>query len=308
MYGILQDMQQLVWVSRSGEVEGTIGQPQVSIWEPSVSPDGSRVAVQGHERDSNDIWIHDVARGSKTRLTLDPALDDEPAWSPSGDRIAFTSTRLDGSWDVLVRSSDGSVESLVTGPSQEHAPNWSRDGRYLAYHSQAAEGGSRDIWYLDLSQGGEPTPFLQSDFEELVPQISPDARFLAYQSDEQGRFEVFVRDFPSGENRQVVSTAGGMHPRWSPTGDELFYLEGSTVRVVGVETGAVLTFGRPDALFNGEELGLQFYPLPMPDFPNYNVDNDGQRFVAVQALSGRDGNESQIVVVQNWYEEFRAEN
>ena len=219
VYVVFEDKQRLVWVNRRGEVEGTIGQPQTRVWEPTLSLDGERVIVQGHdEPDSNDIYVHDVSRGTKTRLTFDPAIDDEPVWSPTGDRIAFTSIRLDGSHDIFVKASDGSGEAqaLVTGPSQEHAPNWSRDGRYLTHHSQSQEGGSRDVYYLDLSLDDEPTPFLETAFEELVPQMSPDSEHLVYQSNEEGRWEVFVVGFPNGEGKQKVSVNGGMHPRWSP--------------------------------------------------------------------------------------------
>ena len=130
VYEINDDAEQrLVWVNRRGEVEGTIGQPQGRIWEPTLSPDGSQVVVQGQEQDSVNIWSHDVARGTKSRLTLDPGIyDEEPVWAPGGEQIAFTSRRLDGSLDIFTKrlDQDGSIEPLVTGPSDEHAPNWSR--------------------------------------------------------------------------------------------------------------------------------------------------------------------------------------
>ncbi|MDA2931187.1 hypothetical protein MYX84_14795 [Acidobacteria bacterium AH-259-O06] len=258
--------------------------------------------------DAVDIWIHDVARGSKTRVTQDLAEDDEPVWSPSGDQIAFTSTR-DSSYDIFLVASDGSgVEPLVTGPSHERAPNWSRDGRYLAYHSVDSETGSRDLWYLDLSQEADPVSFLQTGFEECVPQISPDSQFLAYQSNEQGRWDIFVSRFPSGEDKRHVSVNGGMHPRWSLRGDELFYLEGDTLMVVAVETDPSLSLGDPEVLFSARPIGLQLLPAGEPDFPNYNVDNEGQRFVAVQVAPSERGTDSHFVVVQNWSEEFRPEN
>ena len=310
VYAVFDDFQQLVWVSRSGEIEGTIGQPQGRIWEPALSADGLRVAVQGHEPGSIDIYIHDVERGTKTRLTFDPALDDEPTWAPDGDRIAFTSIRIDGSHDILIKAVDGTGDAtpLVTGPSLDHAPNWSRDGQLLAYHSQAPDGGSRDLWYVDFSQQAEPVAFLQTPFEELVPQISPNSRYLAYQSNEQGRWDVFVVGFPNGEEKQQVSVNGGIAPRWSPQGDELFYLDGDTVTAVAVKMEDGLTLGDPQPLFAGRPKGLLLNPSERPDFPNYNVGNDGERFIAVQVVPSERGRKSRLVVVQNWFEEFRPAN
>ena len=165
--------------------------------------------------------------------------------------------------------------------------------------------GNRDIWYLDLSAEAEPTPLLQTDFDELVPQISPDSRYLAYQSNELGQWEVFVSRFPSGEDKQVVSINGGMHPRWSAQGNELFYLEGSTLMAVAVETNPDLRMGQPTNLFDGQRIGLN---QGLPDYPNYNVGLDGQRFVAVQFVPSETERASRIVSVQNWFEEFRLEN
>ena len=150
--------------------------------------------------------------------------------------------------------------------------------------------------------------FLETAFEELVPQMSPDSQHLAYQSNEEGRWEVFVIGFPNAEGKQKVSLSGGIHPRWSPQGDELFYIEGDTLMAVSVETVPSLRLGDAQPLFSGEPIGLQFNPANRPDFPNYNVGLDGQRFVAVQVAPGESGRATSIVVVQNWFEEFRPEN
>ena len=311
VYGVMDDTHRLVWVNRSGEVEETIGQPQGRIWEPTLSPDGSQVAVQGQEQGSINIWSHDVARSTKRRLTLDPRfLDDEPTWAPGGGQFAFTSTRLGGSTDIFTKQLDqiGRVEPLVTSPSSdEHAPNWSRDGKYLAYHSVDLATGSRDMWYLDLSTQADPLPLLQTGFDEVVPQISPDSRYLAFQSNELGRWEVFVSRFPTGEDKQPVSVDGGLHPRWSARGDELFYLEGNTLMAVTIETDPDLRMGQPTRLFSGEPNRLQLLQS-QTDYPNYNVDNEGQRFIAVQVAPSESGRASAIVAVQNWFEEFRPEN
>ena len=277
-----------------------------------LSPDGSQVAVQGQEQGSVNIWSHDVARSTKRRLTLNPEVfDDEPTWAPGGDQIAFTSRRLGGSQDIFTKQLDqiGQVEPLVTSPSHEYAPNWSRNGKYLAYHSVDLATGDRDMWYLDLSAEAEPIPLLQTAFDELVPQISPDSRYLAFQSNELGRWEVFVSRFPTGEEKQPVSVDGGIHPRWSARGDELFYLEGNTVMAVDIETDTGLRMGQPTRLFSGEPNRLQLTAdQGTTDYPNYNVDNEGERFIAVQNLPSESGGKSRFIVVQNWFEEFRSEN
>ena len=118
----------------------------------------------------------------------------------------------------------------------------------------------------------------------------------------------FVRRFPSAEGKQLVSVNGGIHPRWSPQGDELFYIENDTVMVVSVEADPALRLGDPAPLFRGTPLGLILNPTDRPDFPTYNVGQDGRRFVAVQAAPSDSGRESRAVVVQNWFEEFRGEN
>ena len=308
VYAVFPDTQQLTWVTRSGEIDGILGQPQGRIWEPSVSPDGRYVVAQGHERGSLDIWRYDVARGTRDRLTLDRGAEDEPVWSPAGDRIAFTSAR-NGTLDIFLKdlAQRGEVEPLVVGPSRDHAPNWSADGRYIAYHTLDADTRNRDLWYVDLDGDRQPIPFLRTDFDELLPQFSPNGEYLAYQSNEQGRWEVFVTRFPSGEGTEPVSANGGVHLRWSPRGDEIFYLEGDTLMAVSVETEPRLRLGEPEPLFDVAELGAYMSPARNVDYPNYNVDVDGQRFIMVRPVESED-TRSQIVFVENWVAQFSPEN
>ena len=221
--------------------------------------------------------------------------------------MAFTSTRISNAWDLFVITLDtGHVDALVTGPLQTHAPNWSRDGRYIAYHTIDPQTADRNIGYLDLSEeDAQPQSYFPTTYQELLPQISPGGRYLAYQSNEHGRWDVIVRRFPSGERKEVVSVNGGMHPRWSRSGDELFYLEGPTLMAVSVRTEPALDLGMPERLLDLSPIGFTALPIGMPDFPNYNVDNDGEHFIAVQVIPGESGRDSRLVVVQNWWEQFR---
>ena len=242
---------QLIWRDRAGRKLETIGQPQERIQMPDLSADAGRVTVQAWEDNNQnpDIWVHDVARGFKSRITFHPALDERPVWGPNGDKITFSSFR-NGNSDIFVKSADGTgdAEELLATPSFEAPFDWSPDGKYLIYDKaggwpnrsaaltrsrEERRGSSRmNIWYLRPKEGAggyEEVPFVNTAFDELAPDLSPDGRFLAYESDESGRYEVYVRPFPEGGGREQVSTKGGRQPRWRGDGKELFYGEGDTL-------------------------------------------------------------------------------
>ena len=292
---------QLVWRDREGGRIGAIGQPQQGLRYPSLSPDGRYIAPRGHEKGipESDIWIFDLARSIRTRLTFDPDHDSRPIWSSAGNEIAFASFR-EGNYDIFVRpaAGGGAATALTAGELWEGPGDWSSDGRFLVYDIEHPERGF-DIWYLrrkDDGQGFDEVPFLQTSFHEWNPKLSPDGRFVAYQSDESGRFEVYVRLFPEGEGKWPVSRSGGQNPRWSRDGKELFYVEGDTLVAVAVETTPAFSAGEASRLFS--EL-----PLQRGRYPNYDVSPDGQRFVTVENVENVT---PAIHVVQNWFEEFRS--
>ena len=226
-------LRQLVWVDRDGQVLGHIGQPQHGIADIALSRDGSRVGVSALEDGNADIWIHDVERGTKTRLTTHPDFDFEPTFSPAGDEVAFASNR-NGTTDIIIKAADGSgqIRSLATGgESSEGVPNWSRDGKYIVFFVDGA-GAYFDLGYLSLAENARTAFLLQTPSHENEPSISPDGRYVAYTSNESGRYEVYVNPFPEGDGRWVVSVNGGMHPKWNGRGDELFYKEGDALMVV----------------------------------------------------------------------------
>ena len=193
---------QLVWRDRSGrKLEQVIGQPQPFIDHVALSPDERRVAVG-----SGQIYIHEVGRPLKMRLTFDSARTRRPIWSPGGDRIAYN-TRPG---DVFVKPADGTGEAtaLMATAAIEGVSDWSRDGQYILYHSRDDETTPVDIWYLKRkgdSGGWEPHPFLQTGSNERIGRFSPNGRFVAYLSDETGRPEVYVQEFPAGGGKRQVS-------------------------------------------------------------------------------------------------------
>ena len=295
--------QQLVWLDRHGEKTGEIGQAQETIGSPALSPDGRLVAITASENSNRDVWVHDITRGVRTRLTSAPERDLRPVWSPAGDEVAFTSNRA-GNTDILRRQADGSGEEkvLAATPSSELLSDWSRDGKYLLYQMEGPETGF-DLWYLERNEDGsgwEPHPFLQTPAFEVVPRLSPDGRYVAYVSNESGQNEVYVQPFPAGGRKVTVSSDGGTKVRWSRDGKELFYVEGETLVAVSVSSGSSFSVGSATRLF--EHPGLR----PGNNYAPYDVSADGQRFILAEpAGEGPEAPEPSIRVVQNWFEEFR---
>jgi Tol biopolymer transport system component len=241
---------QLTWVDRSGKVVGTVGSPDVnSLRDPRVAPDGRRVAAIRTVAGNSDIWVFEGARTS--RLTFDDALDQMPTWSADGSRMAFSSTRSESVQADLYQTSPGAADDrLLFASAQTKTPNaWSPDGRLL-FHSTDPET-ANDLWILPPA--GSPAVFLKTPFREAHGVFSPDGRWVAYTSDQSGRSEVYVRSLsPADRGREwQVSTAGGMHPTWSPNGREIFFLS-PTAEMMAVPiavTGSAVVPGTPVRLF-----------------------------------------------------------
>jgi Tol biopolymer transport system component len=299
------ELVQLVWRDRQGNKLGAIGQPQeFRIFNATLSPDGRHIAVAGEEDGNQDIWIHEVDRPVKTRITTHEARDLWPVWSPNGETIVFASGRTGGR-DLYLKSADGTGEAvpLVSTPDfGEYVVDWPRDGILLFHRMLRAPGGEQtgDIFYLkekEDSSGYDEVPFLQTQSREMLPQLSPNGRFLVYVSNESGRNEVYIQSFPEGGGREQVSVDGGLGPRWRGDGKEIFYVENSeTLMAVRVSTSPTLTLAAPERLFSSQGLrGLLHYDLTA----------DGERFVLPEKLGGEAERSPFIRVVQNWYEEFR---
>jgi Tol biopolymer transport system component len=281
----------LVLLDRKGLTVATIGDEQEEQSFPSLSPDGSRVAVRAAERGNGDIWIHEMDSGIKRRVTFEETQENDPAWSPSGEDLFYAHQPSDTRIPVIMATStDGSGRSREITPGV--TPSLSRDGRFIVY-SAPDEQLDRDIWYLDLKEGAEPVELLEID-GDFRPRFSPDSRYVVFCSSVSGRDEIYITRFPEGQGRWQVSTAGGTHPIWSRDGRRIFYLQGEDLMEVTLASGATPSPGQPRRLFRWESATR-----------GYDVTADGSRFVMVQETDPKAPG-SQIVVVQNWAAEYAA--
>jgi Tol biopolymer transport system component len=281
VYGLRRpDPQQLVWVDRAGKTLGAIGEPiRSTLWNPAVSPDGRRVAAN---IDWERISVWDTERGVETRVTGESERPGFASWVPGGDEIAYM--LLGGGEGLRVRRADGSGEPrvLLKRPSVA-GPSYSRDGAFVAFWVVDPETG-RDLWAMATKKPDEPFLLLRTKANEALPEISPDGKFVAYQSDASGRWEVYVQPFPAGEGRWQVSAGGGRHPLWNPQGGELFYVSGNDLMVVEIAGKPAFRVGTPHRLFGGGDVGTS---LSLPRYLErfYDVAPDGRRFAVVRGVA-----------------------
>jgi serine/threonine protein kinase/Tol biopolymer transport system component len=300
---------QLAWFERSGQQTAVLGAP-ADYGDVMVSPDGTRAAVSVVDSASGsaDLWIFDVARGSRERVTLDPGSDFAPIWSRATGREIIHSAQRGGSIQLYRRPAGvGQEELLYEDDLGKFASDWSTDGRFLVYIAGGGIIRRSDLWVLGID-GSEPArPFIDTPFPESHAQFSPDGRWLAYMSIETGAFEVYVTPFPGpgpGERRQV-STVGGGWPRWRRDGRELFYLAADPeVTSETPDRYRVLTAVTVDGdsssfqILSEERLFVtQLRPIGRLDAFPYDVSADGQRFLLNTSLPSES---APITLVVNW--------
>ena len=299
---------QLTWVNRSGQALGPLGAPdENNLNIPSVSPDGQRVAVTRTVQGNRDLWLLDGPRTN--RFTFDAAADTLAIWSSDGTRIAFDSNRT-GTRDLYVKaaSGTGAEEVLVTSPQSKMASDWSADGRFLLYISIDPQT-RPDLWVLPLEGDRSPVVFLKTPFAEINGTFSPDGRWVAYESNESGREEIYIRPFAgaaaSGAGAAAggqwqVSTAGGAFPRWRRDGRELYYLapNGTMMAAPIAVTGTTFAPGAPGALFPTRMFGGG---VDAAQGRQYDVTRDG-RFLINTVL---DEATAPITLLMNWNPEAK---
>ncbi len=294
----------LVWVDRHGKETPIAASPK-DYRNPKISPDGNKMAVAFNAGGKSDIWIWDFLRENMTRLTLNEPREF-PLWTLDGKRVAFSGGATLN--EIYWKSADGTgeEEKLGSAPSLSVIPSsWARDGKTLVAgtYDIGGAGVNLDIGLITPESKGEWKPLLKESYIEAWAEISPDGRWMAYQSDVSGKPEVYVRPFPDvNKGKSTVSTTSGTFPLWSPDGRELFYRNGDAVMAVKVETDPAFKPGKPEVLFQGKYVQLT-------NRATWAIGRDGRFLMmkAVESAGKAPAAESprKIHVVLNWLEELK---
>jgi Tol biopolymer transport system component len=282
----------LAWLTRDGRREQLALEPQ-NYGYARVSPDGSRIAVERTTRGNRDIWIVDLARMSQTQLTDGPTEDMVPVWSADGTRVFFGSRRL-GNFDVYSQAADGASPARVefAAPEFQVPSAVSPDRKQLIVLDRF-----RDLFLLDFARPDRLQPLLQSPFDERLGEVSPDGRWMAYESDESGKqFEVILRSFPNvHDRRDVISVGGGRYPRWGPKeSNELYYVRADgAMMAASTRLSPSFKLGSSKKLFDWRKPVLAVSARP------YDVAPDG-RFLVTEAAEPISDRQTEVSVILNW--------
>jgi eukaryotic-like serine/threonine-protein kinase len=286
---------QLTWFDSSGRRLSTLGEKS-EAYSPQLSPDGRRALVILGDP-NNDIWVYELDRGVRTRLTTAAQVTVSPLWSPDGSEIIFCAQNLtveSAEFQLSTMASDGAGGRKIIYRSKERVEptDWSRDGRYVLF--DRGNIGAQDVWATPLADPNKAFPFVQSQFPERAGQFSADGRWVAYQSLQTGRNEIYVTPFPGGGARSQVSADGGTQARWSADGHELYFVSPGDDLMVAAVDGSGSRFEVKDVrplfrvnLFRGPRVGLH----------SYAVSPDGKRFLINDA--GEAG-VPRVTLVTNW--------
>ena len=296
--GIVYPMAQLIWFDHEGKQLGSVGTAG-HYTTPRFSPDQHRFAVgrMDPRTAAKVIWLVEVTNGQSSRFTFDPSSADFPVWSPDGSRIVFATAR-DGPFNLYQKNVNGGTEEPILKSDDFKLPtDWSPDGRFVLFHSMSVRttNPNWDLWILPLNGDSKPYPLTQTPFNENFGRFSPDGRWIAYASDESGRYEIYVESFAreSSEARRKwqISTNGGVAPKWRHDGKELFYagLDRKLMAVKVKTSSTTVLAGIPEALFE-----------PPGDF---DVAADGKRCLVTIKVA--EELPSPITVVLNWTASLR---
>jgi serine/threonine-protein kinase len=305
----------LVMTDRDGQTVPLAG-GRGAYQHPRLSPDGRQVALAIEGDSGSDIWILDLQRGTRTRLTSDGA-SAFPIWTPDGRSVTYHSS-ASSPWTLFARAADASSPArpllslarpdagapamatllpgtlpTLSGTNPQFPMSWSGDGRALAF-TERKPSAERDIWVVE--EGSNPTPFLVTPFDESAPAFSPDGKMLAYVSDESGRPEVYVQPYPGPGGRWLISTAGGTDPLWSGDGRELLYRSGDDIMSVAMKTAPAVSAGTPVRVFEARY-------QESPTARNFDIAADGRRLVMVRG--DQSGAPLQFNAVFNWLTEIQ---
>ena len=286
---------ELAWVQRNGVARSVDSTFHVTVGFPALSPDGSRVAVMT----DGAIWVKTLDRGPALNLTLRGGM--YPAWTPDGRSVSYTVVDSSSGLHLQLKPADGSAQAtpLLANVPDIFEALWSADSRWQVLRRMARTTGAGSIFAVRPGMDSVPVPLLAGKSNQVQPALSPDGRWLAYASDETGRFEVYVVPFPNTTAaRWVVSKGGGNEPAWSPRGDELFYRDGNDNMVSAViQPGRSFVTGHTTVLFSADDYNRSEWRR------QYEVAHDGQSFLMMRQLPG--GPSSKVVLVKNWLADLR---
>jgi serine/threonine-protein kinase len=299
--GMAETPRSLVWVDRLGN-EMPTGAPPRPYFLPALSPDGTRIAVFANDPEG-DLWLWDHGRTTLTRLTSVPGRDVLQVWTPDGRRVIFSSER-GGGRNLFWQDADGigAAERLLESLNTQYPMAVTPDGRQLIFTEETAQT-DIDLMMLELDGTRRVAPLLRTRFSERNGAISPDGRWLAYEANDSGHYEIYVRPYPDIDTSlTVVSTDGGTRPLWTRSGDELVYVSptGALMRV-GVSRGPSWSATKPSVVVKAG-----YFTNPVWWGRSYDVSPDGQRFLMIK----EGGPEApaptpSLVVVQHWFEELK---
>jgi Tol biopolymer transport system component len=277
---------QLAWVDRSGEILGPIGPRMNSILDPSIAPDGRKVAVRGRAVEGETDHLYILQGTTADRLTTNEGFERHMIWSPDGSRIAYSIQNPGGVSNLYVRAADGrgGDRPLIESEGMHKwYPSWTPDASTVVFHTNDPDTQARDLWYVNVATGATEVVVDDPGIQALA-RLSRDGRFVAYQSDQDGRLDIYVTTFPPSAARWKVSANGGTWPKWS--NDALHYWEGNTLVAVPFRNDNGFVAGTPRRLFTGAQAGMGADNLMASYNPEYDVNADGTRFVVTQRFGG----------------------
>jgi serine/threonine-protein kinase len=288
----------LVWVTRQGE-ETPIPAEARAYRFPRLSPDGTKIAVDTTDQEK-DVWVFDLAKHSPTRISFGPAQESSPVWMSDNRRLLFVSGT-----DVIRKAIDGTgkAETVARNPPGGYLSSLSPDGKSVM--SRTGGGAVDVLMTIPLDGSREPQPLLDNNgSSQRNAEISPNGRWIAYDSNESGRSEVYVRPFPNvNAERWKISTEGGYVPMWARSGEELFFVQPTgkaPLMSVKVQAGSSFTYDKPHRLFDTGSYLTRYW------FRAFDISPDGQRFVFVKPAGADSTTRPSIVVVSHWSDEVRA--
>jgi eukaryotic-like serine/threonine-protein kinase len=277
----------LTWLDHAGKVLGYVGVPDPARRTVAISPDGTTVAAESAQSGSVDIWLHDLTRGASSRFTFNaaPAASMTPVWAPDGKSLLFAYYDRTSPVTITMRKSlagSSMPERIATWgdpPRPASFLRWSPDGRYVVARLNPGLQTGSDIWMMPMSPPDQkPRPFLHSNANEGSPGFSPGSDWLAYESDETRRFEIYIQAFPAGGRKHQASIDGGRMPVWSRDGKELYFIapDGQMMSVPIASKGGNLEIGTPKALFQSNIVTAS------NNFVTFDVSKDGRFLIPQQ--------------------------